>query len=151
MIFTMQRLSRSLADYLAPALPGVTFYDNPNQQGTQMPAIFLQRTKAEITKKLGGRFLRQLGLDLICLVDYNRVDMEDQYTSTADILDEMLETFPYSSGEDGQSALLRTYERNWHIQDGEALHYKFDLKIWVSREEDDALMRSIQTYHEEVS
>ena len=150
MIFTMQALSRSLADYLAPALPSVTFYDNPNQQCTQMPAMFLQRTKAKTTKKLGGRFLRQLGLDLICLVDYNQVDMDDQYTRAADVLDELLDTFPYSSGEGKEKALLRTYERNWYIRD-ETLHYKFDLKIWVSREEDDVLMRSIQSYTEEVS
>jgi len=150
MIFTMRALSRSLADYLAPALPGVTFYDNPNQQGTKMPAMFLQRTKAKITKKLGGHFLRQLGLDLVCLVDYNQVDLEDQYTHAADILDEMLEVFPYSSGENAGSAPIRTYERDWYIRD-DALHYKFDLKIWVSKAEDDVLMRSIQSYTEEVS
>lgn len=150
MIFTMQALSHSLADYLAPALPGVIFYDNPNQQGTKMPAMFLERTKARITKKIGSRFLRQLGVDLVCLVDYNQVDMEDQYTRTADVLDERLETFPYSDGEGRGSALLRTYERNWYIRD-DMLHYKFDLKIWVSRAEDEALMRSIQSYTEEVS
>ena len=146
MNFTITTVARSLADYLAPALPSVTFYDNPNQQGTKLPALFLQRTKAKITKKLGGRFLRQLGLDVVCLVDYNVVDMEDQYTHIADVLDEMLDTFPYS----GEAALLRTYERNWYIQD-DALHYKFDLKLWVSREEDAVLMQSIQTYTEEVS
>lgn len=150
MIFTMQALSRSLAGYLAPALPGVTFYDNPSQQHTQMPAMFLQRTKARITKGAGGRFLRQIGLDLVCLVDYNQADMDDQYTHTADVLDGLLDTFPYSEGEGEGSTLLRTYERNWYIQD-ETLHYKFDLKIWVSRAEDEALMRSIQSYTEEVS
>lgn len=146
----MQGLTRSLADYLAPDLPGVTFYDNPNQQGTKMPAMFLQRTRAKIAMKMGGRFLRQLGLDLVCLVDYNQVDMDDQYARAADVLDELMETFPYSSGGDGKSILLRTYERNWGIQDG-ALHYKFDLKLWVSRSEDAVLMQSIQTYTEEVS
>lgn len=146
MTVTMQGLTRSLADYLAPALPGVTFYDNPNQQGTRLPALFLQRAKANITKKLGGRFLRQLGVDVVCLVDYNVVDMEDQYTHVADVLDEMLDTFPYG----GEGALLRTYGRNWYIRD-DALHYKFDLKLWVSREEDAVLMQSIQAYTEEVS
>lgn len=150
MIFTMQGLTRSLADYLAPALPGVTFYDNPNQQGTKMPSMFLQRTRAKIALKMGGRFLRQLGLDLVCLVDYNQVDMDDQYARIAETLDELMETFPYSNGEGGKSILLRTHERNWSIQD-DALHYKFDLKLWVGRSEDDVLMQSIQTYTEEVS
>lgn len=150
MIFTMQALSRSLADYLAPALPGVTFYDNQHQQGTQTPSVFVQRTKAKIAKKLGGHFLRQLGLDLVTLVDYNQVDMDDQYTRMADVMDEMLDTFPYQNAGAGESAILRTYERNWYIQD-QTLHYKFDLKIWVSRAEDDVLMQSIQSYNEEVS
>lgn len=150
MTVTMQALTRSLADYLAPALPGVTFYDNPNQQGSRMPALFLQRTKAKITGKTGGRFLRELGLDLVCLIDYNQVDMDSRYTRVADVLDEQLDTFPYRPGEQGGFALLRTYGRNWYIQDG-TLHYKFDLKLWVSRAEDAVLMRSIQTYTEEVT
>lgn len=150
MIFTMPSLSRSLADYLAPELPGVTFYDNPNQQGTKPPAMFLRRTNARIAKKMGERFLRTLGLDLVCLVDFNRVDMDDQYSYTADILDQVLETFPYSSGESRQTALLRTCERKWDVIDS-VLHYKFDLKIWVSKAEDAVLMQSIESYHEEVS
>ena len=89
-------------------------------------------------------------MDLVYLVDYNQVDMDDQYTQAADVLDEQMETFPYQDGEAGAPALLRTYERNWYVQ-GDALHYKFDLKLWVSREEDTALMRSIQAYTEEVS
>lgn len=107
MTFTMQALTHSLADYLAPAMPGFTFYDNPNQQGTKTPAMFFRRTRAKITKRLGGRFLRQLGLDLVCLVEYDLPDMEDQYTAAADVLDERLDTFPYSSGEGGESVLLR--------------------------------------------
>lgn len=150
MTITMQGLTRSLADYLAPALPGMTFYDDPNQQGSRMPAMFLQRTKAKIMGKTGGRFLRELGLDLVCLIDYNQVDMDSQYTRVADVLDERLETFPYRSVPGSEHALLRTYGRNWYIQDS-ALHYKFDLKLWVSREEDAVLMQSIQAYTEEVT
>ncbi len=32
MIFTMPALSRSLADHLAPVLPGASFYADPNQR-----------------------------------------------------------------------------------------------------------------------
>lgn len=150
MTFTMQALTRSLADYLAPVLPGFTFYDNPNQQGTRLPAMFLQRTKAKIVKKMGDRFLRTLGLDLVCLVELSAADMEDRYARAAGVLDEALETFPYAGGEGGDTVLLRTGEREWYIRD-DALHYKFDLKIWVARDEDKALMKSIQSYAEEVS
>lgn len=149
MIFTIQAISSSLADYLAPELPGVTFYDNPNQQGTKPPAVFLRRTNARIAKKMGDRFLRTLGLDLVYLEEFNQVGIEDRYTAAADVLDQMLETFPYIE-KGGETALLRTCERKWDIIDS-VLHYKFDLKIWVSREEDAVLMGSIQTYTEEVS
>lgn len=144
MTFTIDALARALADYLSPALPGVTFYANPNQQGTQTPAMFLRRTNARIAKKMGNRFLRTLGLDLVCLEDPNQVDMDDRYTRTAEVLDEVLETFPCGP------ARLRTHERRWDVID-DALHYKFDLKLWVSREEDAVLMRSIQSFQEEVS
>lgn len=150
MTITMQALSGSLAAWLAPELPGVAFYDNPNQQGTRPPALFLQRTNARIAKKMGNRFLRTLGLDLVYLEDFNQVGMADRYTAAADILDEVLDTFPYTSGEGGERVLLRTYERRWDIIDS-VLHYKFDLKLWVSRTEDAILMQSIQTYTEEVS
>jgi len=144
MTFTMETLAWSLSDYLAPKMPSVTFYDNPNQQGTATPALFLRRTNARIAKKVGGRFLRTLGLDLVYLEDPNQTDMDSCCAHAAEVLDEVLETFPCGT------ALLRTYERRWDITDG-VLHYKFDLKLWVSREEDAVLMRSIQSYHEEVS
>ena len=60
MTFTMPALSRSLAEYLAPSLPDVTFYADPNQQGTASRALFLRQTNARITSQVGGRFLRRL-------------------------------------------------------------------------------------------
>ena len=70
MIFTMPALARSLADYLAPSLPDVSFYADPSQQGTASRALFLQQTNARLTKQMGGRFLRRLGLDLVYLEDF---------------------------------------------------------------------------------
>lgn len=165
MIFTMETLAHSLADYLAPELPGVTFCSSPSQQGSQ-PAMFLRRTNAQIAKKMGGRLLRTLGLDLVCTADFNQTDLDDQYVRIADILDQVMETFPYCSrigeesslmrtysdvtGDNSQVALLRTYERRWEITDS-TLHYKFDLKLWMSKAEDALLMQSIQSYNEEVT
>jgi len=150
MTFTIQTLASSLADYLRPELPGATFYSSPNQQGTRLPALFLRRTNARIARKTGDRFLRTLGLDLVYIEEFNQLGMDDRYTAAADILDQVMETFPYYSGEGKRTALLRTYERKWDIVD-DVLHYKFDLKIWVGKAEDTVLMQSIQSYHEEVS
>lgn len=148
MTFTMPALSRSLADYLAPSLPDVSFYADPNQQGTASRALFLRQTNARIAKQVGGRFLRRLGLDLVYLEQLNSVDAETRLQAAADVLDQRLETFPYSSGEE-KAVLLRTYERNWEISDS-TLHYKFDLQLWLTYEEDAALMMSIQELNMEV-
>ena len=142
MTFTMPALSRSLADYLAPSLPDVSFYADPNQQGTASRALFLRQTNARITSQVGGRFLRRLGLDLVYLEQLNSVDAETRLQAAADVLDQRMETFPYSSKEE-KAVLLRTYERHWEIMDS-TLHYKFDLQLWLTYQEDAALMQSIE-------
>lgn len=148
MTFTMPALSRSLAEYLAPSLPDVTFYADPNQQGTASRALFLRQTNARITSQTGGRFLRRLGLDLVYLEQLNSVDAETRLQAAADVLDQRMETFPYSSGEE-KAVLLRTYERHWEIMDS-TLHYKFDLQLWLTYQEDAALMMSIEELNMEV-
>jgi len=148
MTFTMPALSRSLADYLAPSLPDVSFYADPNQQGTASRALFLRQTNARITSQVGGRFLRRLGLDLVYLEQLNSVDAETRLQAAADVLDQRMETFPYSSGEE-KAVLLRTYERHWEIMDS-TLHYKFDLQLWLTYQEDAALMQSIEELNMEV-
>ena len=42
MNFTVSTISKSLSDYLAPFFPGVTFYEDPNQQDSRPPMMFLQ-------------------------------------------------------------------------------------------------------------
>ena len=148
MTFTMLALSRSLADYLAPSLPNVSFYADPNQQGTASRALFLRQTNARITSQVGGRFLRRLGLDLVYLEQLNSVDAETRLQAAADVLDQRMETFPYSSGEE-KAVLLRTYELHWEIMDS-TLHYKFDLQLWLTYQEDAALMMSIEELNMEV-
>lgn len=144
MTFTIEHLARSLADYLAPELPGVTFYEDPNQQGSDTPCMFLQQRRAEIKARTGGRFLRKLYLDLVYLEDYNRPDLEQVYLRAAEMLDRVMETFPYQ--EEGESALLRTRHREWNIE-LDALHYKFDIQVWAVPQEPFNPMREMD-YHE---
>ena len=141
MKFTMDGLSRSLADYLAPDLPHATFYVGPNQQGTHPPAMFLRQTNARISLKPGGRLLRRLGLDLVYLERLNQPQGDRLLQGAADVLDGVMETFPYRCG--GASTLLRTYNRMWEIAES-TMHYKFDLKLHLTVEEDGVLMQSIQ-------
>lgn len=130
MNFTISTIAKSLADYLAPSFPGVTFYEDPNQQGSKAPMLFLQQRYAYVEpRRNNGYYLRRIGLDLTYLVDYNLPDLQQQYQQAAEQLDLLMETFPYSDGTD--NALLRAYDREWRI-DLDALHYKFELQVWVT-------------------
>lgn len=142
MIFTLPGLSRSLADCLAPELPGVRFFADPAQQGAKPPMLFLRQTSARIARKTGDRFLRRLGLDLVYLERLNIPDGDSRLQAAADVMDQRLETFPYRSGGE-RPVLLRTHGRHWEIA-GSALHYKFELKLWLTCREDEVLMGSIQ-------
>lgn len=141
MNFTISTIAKSLADYLAPSFPGVTFYEDPNQQDSKSPMMFLQQRYAHIEpRRNNGYYLRRIGLDLTYLVYYNLPDLQQQYQQAAEQLDLRMETFPYSDGTD--TALLRTYEREWRI-DLDALHYKFELRVWVTIPEDSVKMETM--------
>ena len=141
MNFTISTIAKSLADYLAPSFPGVTFYEDPNQQDSKPPMMFLQQRYAHIEpRRNNGYYLRRIGLDLTYLVDYNLPDLQQQYQQAAEQLDLRMETFPSADGTD--TALLRTYEREWRI-DLDALHYKFELRVWVTIPEDSVKMETM--------
>ena len=133
MNLTVSTLARSLADYLAPVLPpGVTMYEDPNQQGSQPPCMFLQTRYNRLKLEMGGYWLRTLGLDLTYLLDYNLPDLQQRYQAAAEALDLVMETFPYSDGEaEAEPVLLRTYDRSWKV-DLDAMHYKFELRERVT-------------------
>lgn len=149
MNFTVSTIASSLADYLAPTLPGVTMYEDPNQQGSKTPCIFLQQRFSYITHETGGFWLRRIGLDLTYLVDYNLPNMQRLYQSAAEALDIVMETFPYSDGTSADAVLLRTYEREWRI-DLDALHYQFELRERVMLPETINPMQTMR-YNEEVT
>lgn len=148
MNFTVSTVAQSLASYLAPSFPGVTFYQDPNQQNTQTPCMFLQQRYAYTKLQPGGRWIRQIGLDLTYLVDYNLPNMQQLYQEAAESLDLVMETFPYTDGTTDGTALLRTYDREWRI-DLDAMHYKFELRVWVSQPETGTPMEEMQ-YNPEV-
>lgn len=149
MNFTVSTIAKSLADYLAPTLPGVTMYEDPNQQGSEPPMMFLQQRYSYITRETGTDwFLRRIGLDLTYLLDYNLPDMQRQYQQAAEALDLVMETFPYSDGAGEEATPLRTYEREWRI-DLDALHYRFELRERVKIPRPEVKMQKMD-YDEEV-
>lgn len=136
MTFTTSTLAQSLADYLAPIFPGVTFLEDPSQQSeSDMPCIFLQVRNADTARRVqaaGGYWERRIGLDLTYLDRYNLPDLEQRYNAVAELLDEAMDSFPYFDGEDTTPIL--TYERSYTV-DLDALHYKFELRVRVAKPE----------------
>ena len=76
MTFNIGTIAKSIADYLAPSLPGVTFYEDPNQQKTQLPCSFIQQRYSRLDKRQAGRWLRTIGLDITYLEDYNLPNLQ---------------------------------------------------------------------------
>lgn len=146
MNFTIMTLAKSLADYLAPYFPGVAFYEDPNQQGTKCPCLFLQVRYNYLTRETGGYWLRRLGLDLTYLADYNLPNLQSLYQQAGEQLDLVMDSFPYSDGE--ESSRVFTHDREWRV-DLDALHYQFELLERVTLPED---FNPIQTmdYRQEV-
>ena len=140
--FTISQLAGSLAEHLAPSFEGVAFYEDPVQQGTDLPAMFLQTRGASIQNRMGKRFLWTLRLDLVYLLDFNLPNLQQLYQAAAQILDLKLEVFTYMDP-DGNYSIVRTYNRDWTI-DLDELHYRFDLQSWVTKEEAAELMRTLE-------
>lgn len=147
MNFTVSTIAASLAAYLSPLFPGVTFYENPNQQGTNPPCMFLQQRYSFMKRRTSGQWLRTIGLDLTYLEDYNLPNMQQLYQAAAETLEIALDSFPYSDGT-GTTTVL-TYDRDSRI-DLDAMHYKFELRVIVELPETETPMQTM-TYNEEVT
>lgn len=155
MNLTVNTIAQSLAAYLLPLLPGVTFLQDPTQQnigqdGINVPCMFLQQRYSYITLQTGGYYYRRIGLDLTYLVDYNLTNLQELYQTAAETLDLNMETFPYNDGTTTGTVQLRTYDREWRI-DLDALHYKFELRERVTIPEMETKMQTIQELNEEVT
>lgn len=148
MNFTVSTIAKSLADYLAPVLPGVTFYEDPNQQGSKPPMLFLQVRYDRKRLETGGFWLRTTGLDLTYLADYNLPNLQQLYQSAGEALDLVMETFPYNDGTNSGTVLLRTYDREWTV-DLDAMHYKFELRERVSIPQEYVKMQTMD-YNEDI-
>lgn len=146
MTYANSNLAASLAAYLAPYFPGVTFYPGPNQQGTQPPCMFLQERYSYPELQQDGRRLIRVGLDLTYLEDYNQPNMQQLYQAAVDTLNVVMETFTYSDGTD--MTLLRTYDKESRI-DLDGMHYKFEVRVWASLPETPVYMQTMD-YSEDV-
>ena len=148
MNFAVSTISKSLADYLAPSFPGVTFYEDPNQQDSKPPMMFLQTRTNRLELETGGYWRRILGVDLVYLLEYNLPNLQRLYQAAGEQLDLLMETFPYSDGTTEGTVLLRTYDREWNI-DLDELHYRFEIRERVSIPQEYVKMQTMD-YNEDM-
>jgi len=139
----------ALSDFLKSKFPDAPVYSNPNQQGTDLPAWFINFVPgSSIKKEVGNRYMRGLHMVLDYVDEYNLVDLYDRYAAAAETLDENLELFAFSHN--GGKYLLRTRERNWRMG-LDALHYEFKLDVRVSIGEDPSpSMQKIQELNQKI-
>ena len=149
MNYTVETVAESLSNYLKLFLPKFYFYQDPNQQRTKIPCMFLQQRYSNIKLETGGYYLRTIGLDLTCLEEYNLPDLQRRYQKTAEILDLHMETFPYTDGIQTEPVQMRTYDREWDIDLNE-LHYRFEIRERVRIPKETIKMQTIEKYNEEV-
>ena len=145
--FTHETLAQSLAGYLAPVLPESTFYQDPTQQHTKTPCLFVQQRSCTIVPMQGGRERHNLGMELTYLEQGNQTDQFRRYEAVAHRLDEVMDLIPYTN-QQGETALLRTFQRSWEL-DKEGLHYRFSLAVMVQKPEQTVKMGKMH-YQEEV-
>ncbi len=143
MTFTIESLLDSLAGVLKGQYPDCPVYTSPNQQGTEFPCFFIFFiTPVTVEPHIGNRMLRDLGLDIVFVQQRNIASRNVQIYEVAEFLDEKLELFPYTDA-DGNTALIRTEERQWNEEDDE-LHYQFHIRQRVSLPEDETKMRKME-------
>lgn len=145
---TMSGLTSSLADMLAAAFPDAAIYANPNQQGTEVPCWFINYVPSnKLVRDVGRHFFREIMVDLVYELEYNRVDLFDRYLEAAEIVDDALVRLPYKFG-DGSELPLQIKEREWKVSN-DALHYQFKIKARVIKERVDPVkMQEIESLTE---
>lgn len=142
MIFTIENIVNSLAGVLKAKYPGYPVYDSPNQQGTGFPCFFIFFMPSEIDSQIDGRFLHDLGIDIVFVQQRNIVNGNAEIHAVARYLDENLELFPYSD-ESEETVFIHTYERQWHSEDME-LHYQFHIRQRVAAPREKILMQVME-------
>lgn len=145
MIFTLENMINSLAAVLNKKYPEYPVYDSPNQQGTDFPCFFIFFMPSQIDSQIDERFMSDLGIDIVFVQQRNIPSGNTEIHAIAGFLDEVLETFPYMD-ESGETAFIRTYERQWKSEDME-LHYQFHIRHRVVLPKNIILMEEMEENH----
>lgn len=124
-------IHKSLAQLVLQVTPNAHVYDNPNQQGTMLPAWFIvHREPVDIKEDLHGRWWLNYHIDLFYMLDFNGPHLFDDYAAIADALGQISENFSIY-GHD--NVIIHAFERAWGMY-MDALKCSMTLKLRVSRD-----------------
>ena len=124
-------IHKSLAQLVLSLTPNACVYDNPNQQGTHLPAWFIvHREPVDIKEDLHGRWWLNYHIDLFYMLDFNGPHLFDDYAAIADQLGEISEYLPIYGYE---NVVTHTYERSWGMY-MDALKFSMNLKFRVTKD-----------------
>lgn len=126
---TTPLIHKSLSSFLLGITPGANIYDNPNQQGTKIPAWFIvHRAPVMIVREIGRAWLTY-EIDLYYMLQLNLPNTFDLYAAIADSLNTSFEYLTIF----GTTSKIHVLERNWSLQ-LDCLKYSITLKLRVSRD-----------------
>lgn len=121
-------IHKSYATVLSQIDPNAVIFDNPNQQGTKLPAWFIvHREPVSSTCAIDGYQWLVYAIDIYYMVEYNKPRLFDEYAAVADRLDLNLEYLPVY-GTDGK--LVHVFDRSWELAMN-ALKYSTTLRLRV--------------------
>lgn len=143
MMFTLYDIKNSIAGVLRKEY-SYPIFSSPTQQGVKVPCFFIFFMNPKMENLVGDRFLEDIGIEIVLLQKRNMVDAYEELERVAQYLCEELELFEYTDGK--ERGKLRTYDREWKIEDGE-LHYQFRVKCRVSKKNYNPHMKHIEKFN----
>lgn len=127
-------IHKSLAQVVLQITPNAHIFDNPNQQGTSLPAWFIvHREPVQNMHDMDGRCWLTYHIDLFYMLELNTPHLFDDYAQIADALDQIIEYMPIY----GSTAVMHTYDRSWGMY-MDALKYSLTLKFRVTMDSEPA-------------
>lgn len=141
MTFTIEKIMQSISSALTAKYTDYPVYTSQMQQGISVPCFFISLMPSGIDTEINNRWMRDMGIDIVFIQERNIVNRSEEIFEVQDFLDDALDLIPYSDGEG--TALLHPSDRSADIEDGE-LHYKFHLRVRVSKERTQQMMQKIE-------
>ena len=145
MIYDISEILQGLASVLSELKYPI--YSSRRQQGVDVPCFFISIMPSTSTSELDGRFMNELGLDIVFLQQENTINDSNEMYKVWDFLNQNLELIPYTIEE--ESVLIHTYDRRMFVQAGD-MHYQLTIKNRVSLPTDAVKMASLEELKYEI-